>query len=334
MRQAMATAIVGDDQYGEDETVHLLEAKAAALLGKEAAVFVPSGTMGNLAALLAHCGRGDEAIVGDESHIFWFESGGPATLGGIPMNLLRTDRWGRLDLDAVAAAIRPERPGYPHTGVVCIENTHNRCSGVPLPLDYLRQLRVVATERATPIHMDGARIFNAAAALGVLPSELAAEVDSVQFCLSKGLGAPVGSLVVGSRDFIANVRKQRKVLGGAMRQAGVIAAAGVVALDTMIDRLSDDHARARRIALALAEMPGVTVDVETVQTNIVVFRPPAGHAAAETVERLAAHGLRVSNYGARGLRVVTHYEIDDEAVEWALAVLRDVMVRQREPIVA
>ena len=334
MRRAMAEAEVGDDQYGEDPTVRRLEERYAELVGKEAAVFVASGTMGNLVALLSHCGRGDEAIIGDESHIFWFESGGPATLGGIPMNLLRTDRWGRLDLDAVSAAIRPERPGYPRTGVVCIENTHNRCSGVPLPLEYLRQLRAVATERTTPIHMDGARIFNAAAALNVAPSALAAEADSVQFCLSKGLGAPVGSLVVGSHDFIANARKQRKVLGGAMRQAGVIAAAGVVALDTMIDRLPDDHARARRIAHALAEMPGVTVDLETVQSNIVVFRPPAGHAAAETVERLAANGLRVSNYGARGLRVVTHYEIDDEAVDRALAVLQDVMVREREPVVA
>ncbi|MDQ4099048.1 MAG: aminotransferase class I/II-fold pyridoxal phosphate-dependent enzyme [Chloroflexota bacterium] len=334
MRQAMADAIVGDDQYGEDETVHRLEAKAAALLGKEAAVYVPSGTMGNLAALLAHCGRGDEAILGDESHIFWFESGGPATLGGIPLNLLRTDRWGRLDIDAVAAAIRPERPGFPHTGVVCIENTHNRCSGVALSLDYLRELRVVTAKRETPIHMDGARIFNAAAALGVAPSALAAEVDSVQFCLSKGLGAPVGSLVVGSRDFIANARKQRKLLGGAMRQAGVIAAAGIIALETMIERLPEDHRRARRLATGLAAMPGVSVDLEAVQTNIVLFRPPAGHDAAEIVQRLAAHGLRISNYGPRGLRMVTHYEIDDVAIERALETLETVMVREREPAVA
>ncbi|MDP8908570.1 MAG: aminotransferase class I/II-fold pyridoxal phosphate-dependent enzyme [Chloroflexota bacterium] len=334
MRQAMADAIVGDDQYGEDETVHRLEAKAAALLGKEAAVYVPSGTMGNLAALLAHCGRGDEAILGDESHIFWFESGGPATLGGIPLNLLRTDRWGRLDIDAVAAAIRPERPGFPHTGVVCIENTHNRCSGVVLSLDYLRDLRAVTAERATPIHMDGARIFNAAAALGIAPSALAAEVDSVQFCLSKGLGAPVGSLVVGSRDFIANARKQRKLLGGAMRQAGVIAAAGIVALETMIERLPEDHRRARRLATGLAAMPGVSVDLEAVQTNIVLFRPPTDHDAAEIVQRLAVHGLRISNYGPRGLRMVTHYEIDDVAIERALEILETVMVRQREPAVA
>lgn len=334
MRQAMASAVVGDDQYGEDETVHRLEAKAAALLGKEAAVYVPSGTMGNLAALLAHCGRGDEAILGDESHIFWFESGGPATLGGIPLNLLRTDRWGRLDTTEVAAAIRPERSGYPRTGAVCIENTHNRCSGVSLSLDYLRELRLVAAERGVPIHMDGARIFNAAAALGVAPRDLAAEADSVQFCLSKGLGAPVGSLVVGSSEFIANARRQRKLLGGAMRQAGVIAAAGLVALETMIDRLPEDHRRARRVAQGLAELPGVTVDLDTVQSNIVLFRPPAGQDAAEVVEQVAARGLRVSNYGARGLRVVTHYEIDDDAVEQALLILREVMVGQRERVVA
>ncbi len=334
MRRAMADAVVGDDQYGEDETVHRLEARAATLLGKEAAVYVPSGTMGNLSALLAHCGRGDEAILGDESHIFWFESGGPATLGGIPFNLLRTDRWGRLDLDAVASAIRPERAGYPRTGVVCIENTHNRCSGVALPLHYLRELRGLAIERGVPIHMDGARIFNAAAALGVAVSDIADEADSIQFCLSKGLGAPVGSLVVGSTDFIANARRQRKLLGGAMRQAGVIAAAGLVALDTMIDRLHDDHRRARHLAEALAATAGVAVDLETVQSNIVLFRPPAGQDPIEVVDRLLARGLRVSNYGARGLRVVTHYEIDDGAVERAIAILQEVLVGQRERVVA
>ncbi|MDQ3043842.1 MAG: aminotransferase class I/II-fold pyridoxal phosphate-dependent enzyme [Chloroflexota bacterium] len=325
MRRAMAEAEVGDDQYSEDPTVNRLEARAAALLGKEAAVFVASGTMGNLAAILAHCGRGDEAILGDESHIFWFESGGAAALGGIPFNLRPTDRWGRLDLDDIKGSIRTPRPGYPRTGVICIENTHNRCGGMPLPVEYLRDLRSVAQAAGVPTHMDGARIFNAAAALGVPAAKLADEVDSVQFCLTKGLAAPVGSLVVGESSFIENVRRQRKILGGAMRQAGVIAAAGLVSLDEMIDRLPDDHARARRLALGLAAIPGVEIDLDTVQSNIVIFRPARDLEAARVVAGFAAEGVKVSNYGLRGLRMVTHYEIDDNAIEQALRAANAVL---------
>ncbi len=327
MRQAMANADVGDDQYGEDPTVARLERRAAELVGKEAAVYVPSGTMGNLAAVLAHCGRGDEAILGDESHIFWFESGGVATLGGIPFHLLRTDRWGQLALEDVARAIRIKRAGYPRTGVVCIENTHNRCNGVALPISYLQELKTLAHERGVSVHMDGARIFNAAAALGVDARDLAAEVDSVQFCLSKGLGAPVGSLVAGSAEYIENVRRQRKLLGGAMRQAGVIAAAGLVALETMRDRLPEDHRRAQRLADALAAIPGVGIDRETMQSNIILFHPPAGQDPAEVVGALAARGLKVSNYGDRGLRMVTHHQIDDTKIDRACETLMAVMTR-------
>jgi threonine aldolase len=186
MRAAMATADVGDDQYGEDPTVLRLEARAAELMGKEAAVYVASGTMGNLISVLSHCERGDEAILGDECHIFWYESGGAAALGGIPFNLRPTSRFGRLDLDDVAAAIRPARAGYPRTGVVCVENTHNRCGGAVLPVDYLRELQGICASQGVPVHMDGARIFNAAAALGTPVAEIAAAVDSVQFCLSRG----------------------------------------------------------------------------------------------------------------------------------------------------
>ena len=252
MRAAMANAEVGDDQYGEDPTVTLLERRSAEVLGKEAAVYVPSGTMGNLSALLAHCGRGDEAIVGDESHILWFESGGASTLGGIPVFPLPTDPRARLAIEDIENAIRPARAGYPRTGVVCLENTHNRCGGAVLDIEYMRQVREIAHERGVPVHLDGARIFNAAASLGVPAAAIAAEADSVQFCLSKGLAAPVGSLVAGSEAFIQEVRKQRKVLGGAMRQSGVIAAAGVVALETMVDRLPEDHVRARTLAEGLS----------------------------------------------------------------------------------
>ncbi len=332
MRQAMFEAEVGDDQYGEDPTVNRLEARAAGLLGKEAAVFVTSGTMGNLSSVLAHCGRGDEAIVGDESHILWFESGGVSTLGGVPVFALHTDRFGQLDPDAIADAIRPARPGYPRTGVVCLESTHNRCGGVVLGLDYMRDVREIAHERGVPVHLDGARIFNAAATLGVPASAIAAEVDSVQFCLSKGLGAPVGSMVAGSADFVGEVRKQRKVLGGAMRQAGIVAAAGLVAFDTMIERLPEDHVRARILADGLSEVDGITIDRETVQSNIVVFRVDGMRDHSDFIARLRERGVAISNYGLRGARMVTHYQIDDVAIETALNAIDDVMAEIREPV--
>jgi len=321
MRAAMAESLVGDDQYGEDPTVNRLEEMAAGLLGKEAGVYVPSGTMGNLSALLAHCGRGDEAVVGDESHILWFESGGPSTLGGIPLFALQTDKWGRLDPADIANAIRADRPGYPKTGVVCLENSQNRCGGAVLDLEYMRQVRTIAHDRGVPVHLDGARIFNAAAYLGVPAAAVAAEVDSVQFCLSKGLGAPVGSLVVGTDAFIQDVRKQRKVLGGAMRQSGVIAAAGVIAFETMIDRLPEDHARARRLADGLAAIDGIVIDLDVVQTNIVVFKLQGEKDHAGFIADLKSRGLLVSNYGLRGVRMVTHYEIDDVAIERALEIV-------------
>lgn len=321
MRQAMADAIVGDDQYGEDPTVTRLEALAAELLGKEAAVFVPSGTMGNVASLMAWCGRGDEVILGDESHIYWFESGSPAALGGITQFVLPTELDGTIDVDRIASAVRAERAGYPRTGVVSIENTHNRRSGRVLPLAYLRELRAVSQSLNVPVHMDGARIFNAAIALGVPAAEIAQYADSVQFCLSKGLAAPVGSMVTGTAEIIGKVRRQRKILGGAMRQSGVIAAAGVVALKTMVDRLAVDHARAKRLAEGLARIEGIVIDPEVVQTNILVFRVDERLVQAEVLERLGERGLRVSNYGAAGLRMVTHNDVDDAAIERALEIV-------------
>ena len=325
MRRAMAEAEVGDDQYGEDPTVRRLEERLADLLGKEAAVFVASGTMGNLVALLTHCRRGDEAILGDESHIFWYESGGAAALGGIPFNLRPTRPSGELDLEDVARAIRPTRAGFPRTGVVCVENTHNRCGGAVLSIDHLRNLTATAHAHGVPVHLDGARIFNAAVALGVPEAAIAAEVDTVQCCLSKGLAAPVGSLVAGSAEFVEGARRARKIVGGAMRQAGVIAAAGLVALDEMRARLPEDHARARRLAEGLAEIPGVRIDPAVVRTNIVIFQPPEGLTHEAVIEGMASEGVLVSNYGTRGLRVVTHYEIDDAAIAAALAAASRVM---------
>jgi threonine aldolase len=325
MREAMANAVVGDDQYGEDPTVHELEELAARLLGKEAALYVASGTMGNLVALLTHCGRGDEVIMGDECHIFWYESGGAAALGGMPFNLLPNARLGELDLDRVRSAVRVTRPGYPRTGVICVENTQNRCGGTVLSLDYLAELHEIGQERDVPVHMDGARIFNAAAAIDVPAEEIARHADTVQFCLSKGLAAPVGSMVVGTAEFIERARASRKIVGGAMRQAGVIAAAGVVALQSMIDRLGEDHARARRLAEHLAKIDGVSIDLDTVQSNIVIFQTEPAIQQADFVAQMKERGVLVSNYGTRGVRMVTHYEIDDAAINTALAAASDVM---------
>ncbi|HWV34707.1 MAG TPA: low-specificity L-threonine aldolase [Thermomicrobiales bacterium] len=321
MREAMATADVGDDQYGEDPTVNALEARAAELLGKEAAVFVASGTMGNLSSVLAHCQRGDEVILGDEAHILWYESAGPATVGGISPRTIHNLTDATFDLDELESAVRENRDGFPPTGLICVENTHNRCGGAVLPLEHLQSVREIADRHGLPVHMDGARIFNASAALGVSAAEIASHVDSVQFCLSKGLAAPVGSLVTGSAAFVQRVRRYRKLLGGAMRQSGVIAAAGLVAFETMIDRLPEDHRRARQIAEAIAVLPGFSIDPERVQTNIVVFKPAASIDKAAYMDALRQEGVLVSDYGLRGLRIVTHYQISDDDVAAAIAAL-------------
>ncbi len=330
MRQAMAEAIVGDDQYGEDPTVDRLEARAAEMVGKEAAVYVPSGTMGNVSAMMAHCGRGDEAILGDESHIYWFESGSPAALGGITQFVLPTEPDGTIDSARLEAAIRPSRSGYPSTRVICIENTHNRRSGRALPMTYMQAVADISARHDVPVHLDGARIFNAAAALGVGAAEIAAHVDSVQFCLSKAVAAPVGSVVAGSGDFIERVRRQRKLLGGSMRQAGVIAAAGLVALNTMAERLAEDHARAKRLATSLSGIEGVMLDPNTVQTNIVVFRVDGSVDQTKVAERLKERGLLVSNYGAVGLRMVTHVDVDDADVDRALEIIESTLPKMLE----
>jgi threonine aldolase len=323
MRQAMFEAPLGDDVYGEDPTVNRLEALAAARLGKEAAMFVPSGTMANLSCLLTHCGRGDEAIMGDAAHTFLFEAGGSAALGGIHPRTVPNRPDGTLDLADVEAAIRPDNPHYPRTRLICLENTHNRCGGAVLSLAYVADVRALADRYGLAIHLDGARLFNAAVALGVQPSALAHDADSVSFCLSKGLSAPVGSLVCGSAAFVQAARRQRKVLGGGMRQAGVLAAAGIVALETMVDRLAEDHAHARRLAEGLAALPGVVLDPEQVQTNIVIFGlAPDAPSPAAFAAAMAAHGVKLNPIGGRRLRAVTHYGLDATDVGRAVAAAR------------
>ncbi len=328
MRRAMAEAEVGDDVLGDDPTVKRLEEMAADRMGKEAGLFVASGTMGNLVCLLAQCGRGDEVIVGDQAHTYVYEQGGMAALGGIHPRVLKNQPDGTLDLDEVVAALRdPDNPHFPRSKMITVENTHNRCGGAPLSVAYMAAIAAVARDHGMLLHVDGARIFNAAVALGVDAKTLVAGASSVTFCLSKGLAAPVGSVVCGSKAFIAEARRARKVVGGGMRQVGVIAAAGIVALDQMVDRLADDHANARALAAGLAQMPGIGVEDVPVRTNIVYFnvvRPDMD--AAQLAARLAEGGVRMLPLGPRRIRAVTNYHVTGEDVRSALATFRAVLV--------
>ena len=327
MREAMFRAELGDDVFGDDPTVNRLEAMAAARMGKEAAVFVASGTMGNLVSLLTHCGRGEEVIVGDQAHIFRYEAGSSSALGGIPQFQIPNDPDGTLPLDQVEAAIRGDDQHEPRTKLIALENTHNRCGGTVLPPAYLREVRALADQHGLKVHLDGARVFNAAVALGIDVKELTHYVDSVTFCLSKGLSAPVGSVICGTDEFIAEARRKRKMLGGGMRQAGILAAAGIVALEQMIDRLVDDHANARRLAEGLADTPGFVVEVERVQTNIVFFElDPGVKVTADLVtERMLEHRVKLISPGVhfRRFRAVTHAGVDRAEIDHALLAFKD-----------
>jgi threonine aldolase len=323
MRRAMATAEVGDDVFGEDPTVRRLEELAARCMGKEDALLVVSGTMGNLVSQLAHCQRGDEIILGDQSHIFYYEQGGSAAVGGIHSRTVPNRPDGTMDLAALEAAVRPNDVHFPRSRLIVIENTHNRCCGFPLDTVFMNDVGTLARSHGLRIHVDGARIFNAAAALGTEPRQLAAAADSVSFCLSKGLSAPVGSLVCGSSDFVNRARRARKLLGGGMRQAGVLAAAGIVAIEEMTGRLSEDHANARRLAEGLAELAGLALDPQRIRTNI-VFAEVAREqmTAAALSERLAAGGVRVLPLGPRQIRAVTHRHIRPGDIDRALEVFQ------------
>lgn len=323
MRAAMANAELGDDVMGEDPTINRLEEMAAARLGKDAALFVASGTMGNLVALLTHCGRGDEVIVGDRAHSFVNEVGGMAALGGLQPRTLINQSDGTLLLDDIRNAIRGDNVHYPRTRLITLENTHNWCNGTPLASAYLKAVYDLAQSRKLKIHTDGARIFNAAIALGVPVAEIARYTDTLSFCLSKGLSAPVGSLLCGPQDFIAEARRQRKMVGGGMRQAGVLAAAGIVALETMVDRLADDHANAKALAEGLADIPGIDLKPEQIKTNIVFFDlQRTGPTAAELAKRLADDGVLIGPSGERKLRAVTHYGIERADIDTTLGAVK------------
>ncbi len=325
MLRAMATAELGDDVYGEDPTVRRLEELAAERVGKEAALFVPSGTMGNGIAVLTHTRRGDEVICDRTSHIYDAEVGGLAVLSGVQARPLESvDR--PLRPEQVEAAIRPDDVHFPRTRLLCLENPHNFGGGTVASPELMARLCATAHRGGLAVHLDGARIFNAAVALGVPAAALAAPTDSVMFCLSKGLCAPVGSMLAGPASWIAEARRARKMLGGGLRQAGVLAAAGIVALETMVERLAEDHANARRLAEGLAAIPGVEVDLEAVQTNMVFVDVVAsGLDAAAFVAGLAARGVRAGAVGAARVRFVTHKDVEPAGIGVALDAAASVM---------
>ena len=327
MRRAIAEAAVGDDVFGDDPTVNELERLSAEITGREAALFVPSGSMGNEVSIMAHTRRGDEAVVEFDSHIYNYEAAGPAVLCGVQLAPL-AGSMGILTPAQIEEAIRPDDPHEPVTRLVCLENSHNRAGGVVYPLETMRDIYGLAQDRGLKVHLDGARIFNAAVASGIDAREYCALCDSMMFCLSKGLGAPIGSMVVGDRDFIHLAHRNRKLLGGGMRQVGIVAAAGIYALENNIERLADDNARAKRLAEAVSPLRGVAVDLETVQTNIVVADVSgSGLSVDDAILRLEHEGILVVPFGRTTIRAVTHLDIDDDDIDRTIAAFEKVFAR-------
>lgn len=325
MREAMKNAEVGDDVYQEDPTVNQLERLAAKKVGKEAALFVPSGTMGNLIAVLTHCQRGKEVILEVESHMYYYEVGGISAVAGVIPRLITGDR-GILNLKDIKEALREENIHYPKTTLICLENTHNRAGGTIVSPKITEEICQLAHQRNILVHLDGARIFNAAIALNIEPDILAKDVDSVMFCLSKGLSAPVGSILAGSKEFIQKARKNRKLLGGGMRQAGILAAAGIIALEKMIERLEEDHKNAQILGEGLAKIEGIKVDLETVQTNMVYFDlQESGMDTYKFLPKLAEYNILGSPRPPTKVRLVTHYGINREDIYTTIAAIKKII---------
>jgi len=328
MREAIYHAELGDDVFGEDPTTNRLEKIAAERMGKEAAIMVVSGTMGNLVSVLTHCRRGEEVILGDQSHMFLYEAGSMSAVGGIHPHTIANQPDGTIRLKNIEAAIRSSNVHFPRSRLICLENTHNRCYGSVLTPQYTESVAKLAGERGLRVHLDGARVFNAAVALGLDVTELTRHADSVSFCLSKGLSSPVGSLVCGSSQFIAEARRNRKVLGGGMRQSGIIAAAGIAALEQMVDRLAEDHENAKRLAEGIARIPGLSIELNRIQTNIVYFDVADDRFdAGALVKQLVGRGVKILQVGPGRLRAVTHYGINAEDIDLALAAMSEVMAK-------
>lgn len=326
MRRAMESAEVGDDVYGEDPTVNRLEALVADMLGKEAAVFVASGTMGNLVSVLSHCGRGDEMILGDYAHIFRAEQGGASAMGGVHPHTIRNQDDGTLDLGDIESAIRAKDLHNPVTRLVCLENTQNFCGGRVLKPDYVDAVGDLAHAHGIKLHIDGARLWNAAVALNVSPARLVEKADSVTVCLSKGLGAPVGSVVAGDAEFVHQARRNRKILGGALRQAGVLAAAGIVGVTEMVERLADDHANAAVLAEGLSQIDGIEIDPADVETNIVFFTlTHPDITPVQLSQGLRGHDILINASAARRMRAVTNHHVTREDIDTVLGAIRNVL---------
>ncbi|MFJ2444343.1 GntG family PLP-dependent aldolase [Streptomyces sp. NPDC087658] len=330
MLEASLRAPLGDDVYGEDPTVRELERLAADLLGKEAACLTPSGTMANLIALMAHCPRGSKAIVGRESDIYVYEAGGASVCGGITYEPLPHQPDGSLDPAAVAEAclVDQDDPQFALPAVICLETPQNRRGGIPLTLDYLDEMAGLARDQGVALHLDGARIFNAALALGVSAADIARFGDTVQVCLSKGLSAPIGSVLAGDEATIATARRIRKMLGGGMRQAGIVAACGIVALTEMVDRLADDHTNAARLSAGIAEIPGLRLERHEPVTNMVFFTVEDSRRTTRAfIEDTARRGLRVEELGPGRIRAVTHAGVDETHIDRAVEILTEVMAQ-------
>ena len=327
MRRAMYNAEVGDDVLGEDPTVIELESIAADMFSKEAALLTSSGSMSNLIAVLAHSNRGDEILMGSEAHMFWNEGGSASSLGGVQIRLIPNDQEGRISSDHLVNAFNERSSAtFPSIPLLCLENTHNRCNGTVLTPKYTKDIVATAHNLGMRVHMDGARIFNAAVYLGVPVNNLVDDVDDISFCLSKGLSAPVGSLLCGTQKFISAARKWRKLLGGGMRQSGIIAAAGIVALRTMVTRLNDDHMSARKLAIGLSAIDGICLDSAIQQTNIVFFNLRIdSQPVDEFIQHLGNHGVKISHPGGSRLRVVTHRHITSEDIDLAIDVIKHVL---------
>ena len=325
MREAMNNAEVGDDVYQEDPTVNQLEELAANKVGKEAALFIPSGTMGNLIAVLTHCQRGDEVIVEMDSHIYYYEVGGMSAVAGVIPRLIIGNK-GIPDPQDIKMALRDENLHYPKTTLICLENTHNRAGGTITPPEVIEEICRLAHQQNIQVHLDGARIFNAAIALNIQPALLTKNVDSLMFCLSKGLSAPVGSILAGSKEFIQRARKNRKMLGGGMRQAGILAAAGIIALEQMMERLKEDHKNARILGEGLANISGIKVDLETVQTNMVYFDlQESGIDTYQFLPKLAKYNILGLPRPPTKVRLVTHYGISEEDIYATIKAIKEIV---------
>ena len=325
MREAMIAAEVGDDVYGEDPTVNRLQERIAELLGKESALFVPSGVMANQLAIKVQTQPGDEAIVESDSHIYNYETAGAAFLSNVQLCTIKGNR-GILKAEQIAQAIRPTVYYNPKTSLICLENTHNKAGGTIYPLEEIQKIHDLARNRKLALHLDGARLWNASVATGIAPKEYARFFDTVSVCFSKGLGAPVGSILAGTREKIESARKYRKIFGGGMRQVGILAAGALFALDHNYERLKEDHEKARRLAKELSDLSGINLDLNSVQTNIVIFNISGrSEKAEEIIQKLKANGVLISEMGISALRVVTHLDVSMEQIKEASATIKSIL---------